>query len=165
MSDPAFLDAYKIVPIIILAYIFQAWTKFCNLGILLSNKTMQIAYAEVIAAAVITAAYFSLIPKYGIYGAAWATVIGFVARFYWTNRKAKQLFDMELPWRKVSLASILTLFCFSLSLMIPEDILISVALRSVLVIVFVVLFFSLPILSGNEKTQLLGKIKSLKNRS
>jgi len=98
MSDPAFLDAYKIVPIIILAYIFQAWTKFCNLGILLNNKTMQIAYAEVIAAAVITAAYFTLIPIYGIYGAAWATVIGFAARFYWTNRKAKQLFDMELPW-------------------------------------------------------------------
>ena len=74
MSDPAFLGAHRIVPIIILAYIFQAWTKFCDLGILVNNKTIHIAYAELAAAIIITIAYFTLIPMYGMYGAPWAFI-------------------------------------------------------------------------------------------
>jgi len=151
MSDPAFWDAYKIVPIIIVAYIIQAWTRYCNLGIFLEKKTMQITYAEIIAVVVVTIAYFTLIPAYGIYGAAWATVIGFSARFYWTNLKSTRLYDMQLPWRKVGLASLLALVAFGLSWFAPEGIIASIAVRSVLVLGFLAAFFALPILSRDEK--------------
>lgn len=163
MSDPAFLDAYKIVPIIILAYIFQAWTKFCDLGILLKKKTMQIAHAEMIAAVVITIAYFTLIPAYGIYGAAWATLIGFATRFYWTNRKGKESYDMELPWGKIGLASITALFIFALSLMVPDDILTSITLRTALVFLYAVIFLALPILTKQDKKNAFNKIIEFKN--
>ena len=153
MSNPAFWDAYKIVPIIIVAYIIQAWTQYCNLGILLEKKTMQIAYAEIIAVVVITAAYFTLIPEYGIYGAAWATVIGFAARFYWTNLKSTRMYNMQLPWNKVGLTSLLALVAFGLSWFAPEEIIASIAVRSVLVLGFLAAFFTLPILSRDEKQE------------
>lgn len=162
MADPAFLSAHEIVPIIIIAYIFQAFTKYCDLGILLKNKTMQIAHAEMIAVLVITAAYFTLIPAYGVYGAAWATVIGFFARFYWTLRKGKQHYDMELPWVKVGQAATLAIMIFSLSLLIPDDLILSISLRVVLIVSFITTFFALPILSIEQKKELKQLFHGLK---
>ena len=153
MSNPAFWDAYRIVPIIIVAYIIQAWTQYCNLGILLEKKTMQIVYAEIIAVVVITAAYFILIPEYGVYGAAWATVIGFAARFYWTYLKSTRMYNMQLPWNKVRLTSLLALLAFGLSWFAPEEIIASIAVRSVLALGFLAAFFALPILTRKEKQE------------
>lgn len=161
MSAPAFWDAYKVVPVIILAYIFQAWSKYCSFGLLLHHRTMQIAYAELIASGAITVAYFTLIPAYGMHGAAWATVIGFVIRFYWTNRKATQLYDMGLPWRKVILTALLALAFYSLSFTLNNSLLLSIFLRTILVTLFIAAFFLLPILSRNEKNEIIAKCRQL----
>jgi len=164
MSDPAFWDAYKIVPIIIVAYVIQAWGQYCNLGIFLEKKTMHIAYAETIAVVVITAAYFTLIPKYGMYGAAWATLIGFAARSYWINLKSTRLYDMQLPWSKVGLTSLLALVAFGLSWFAPEEIVASIAVRSVLLLGFLAVFFALPILSRDEKEEVWSLILRRKRK-
>jgi len=163
MADPSFLDAYKIVPIIVVAYIFQAWTRYCNMGILLKNKTMQIAYGEMVGVIVITMAYFTLIPLYGIYGAAWSTVAGFAARFYWINMRSTQLYNMELPWERISQAASLATITYLLSMLSPEDIFPSMLFRSSLLIAFIAVFFMMPILSSNEKNEIWGKIRSLQN--
>jgi len=164
MSDPAFLDAYRVVPMIIVAYILQSWSGYCNFGILVRNKTSHIAYAEAFAVVAITIAYFSLIPLFGMYGAAWATVIGFAARLFWTNLKGTQLYDMQLQWGKVSVIFLIALAAYLLSLLIPEDLLLSIALRTVLFVVTVVLFFASPILSRDEKDEIwarLGQIRAM----
>ena len=161
MSDPAFLSAHEIVPIIIIAYIFQAWSSYCNFGILLKGKTIQIAHAEIIGVTIITIAYLTLIPLYGIHGAAWATVIGFAARFYWTNKKGKIGYDMKLPWRKVWLALFLAVSTFTLSLLLPEELITSILSRILLLLVFIVTFLTLPILSHSDKQYALIKIKEI----
>ena len=165
MADPAFLDAYKIVPIIVVAYIFQAWTKYCNMGILIKNKTMQIAYGEMVGVIVITLAYFTLIPLYGIYGAAWSTVAGFAARFFWTNSKSMQLYSMKLPWAKVTQAAILAAIIYLLSMLSPENIIQSILFRSTLMVAFITIFFMLPVLSRNEKKEIWWRIRNLRNAS
>jgi len=164
MSDPSFHDAYKIVPIIIMAYIFQAWMKFCDLGILLKKKTMQIAQAEMLAAAVITVAYFTLIPSFGMLGAAWATLIGFATRFYWANKKGKENYDMELPWGKVWLIGLCAGFILALSYLVPDDLLLSITIRTGLMVLFVALFSFMPILSRDEKREVWRKLVEIKNK-
>ena len=154
MSDPAFQSAYKIVPIIILAYIIQSWGRYCDLGILLEQKTSHIAYAHMIAVVVITVAYFTLIPEFGIYGAAWATVIGFTARFYWVNRKGKQYYDMELPWGKIVVLGTIASGILIASYFIPEQLALSLLLRFALLIIFLSTFFVLPIFDRNQKSEL-----------
>ena len=159
MADPSFLDAYKVVPIIIVAYIFQAWTQYCNMGILLEHKTMQIAFGEMLGVIVITMAYFTLIPLYGIYGAAWSTLAGFIARFYWINMRSKQLYNMELPWAKISLIALTAISIYFLSMLSPEDLIPSILFRSILVVMFIFTFFWLPILSKSEKNEIWDKIR------
>lgn len=163
MSDPAFFEAYRIVPVIILAYLFQAWTKYCDFGLLLKKKTIHVAYAEAIAVAVITIAYFMLIPEYGMYGAAWATVIGFAVRFYWTNRMSRMFYDMDLPWKKVNFTVLLAILAFLLSYLVPEDLLISITLRTSIVLLFIVLFFALPILTREDKSDIYDRARKLVN--
>jgi len=165
MADPSFMDAYKIVPIIIVAYIFQAWTKYCNMGILLEKKTMQIAYGEMAGVIVITVAYFTLIPLYGIYGAAWSTVVGFAARFFWTNLRSTQLYNMELPWSKIFKASLVAVLIYFLSMLSPVEIIPSILFRTALVAIFLAIFFMLPILSRNDKKVIWGKLRNLKGIS
>lgn len=165
MADPSFLEAYKIVPIIIIAYIIQAWTNYCNMGILLEQKTIQIAYGEMLGVAVITLAYFTLIPSYGIYGAAWSTVAGFGVRFYWINLKSSRLYNMELPWAKVSLVALVGTLIYFLSMLSPENIIPSILFRSILVILFIAILFMMPVLSSNEKKVIRERIRNLQSRS
>ncbi len=169
MSDPAFLNAYQIVPIIILAYIFQAWSKFCNMGILIEKKTMQIAYAEIIASIIITIAYLLLIPEYGMHGAAWATAIGFFFRFLWVHVQSLKLYNMRLPWEKVCFTGAIAIMAYFLSLYAPEDLLQSILARSGIMLLFIAAFALLPILSREEKQLIYNKtvvliLTKIKNR-
>lgn len=161
MSAPEFHKAYSIVPIIIFAYLFQAWSKYCDLGILLSKKTSHLAIAETIAVAVITVAYLSLIPVYGIYGAAWATVAGFITRFLWIHYKGSQYYDMKLPWKKVILLITIAGACLSLSSLAPSATLPSTGIRILILFLYLLLVYFLPILSHSEKQELKQNISRL----
>ena len=162
MSAPEFHSAYSIVPVIIIAYLFQAWSKFCDLGILLSKKTSHLAIAETIAVIVITIAYLGLIPVFGIYGAAWATVIGFISRFLWINHKGSEFYNMQLPWKKIFLIIATAGFCLALSFLTPEKTAMSIGSRIFLLMLYLTAIYNLPILSPYEKQVLLLKAKHLK---
>ena len=159
MSDPAFHQAHAIVPIILAAYVIQAWTNYCYFGLLLNRKTIQITYGSAVAVAVITVAYLTLIPLFGVYGAAWATVIGFVARFYWISWKSRLEYDMQLPWGKVSLLASLATGIYGLSWLVPEPLVPSIILRIMLFLLFFVVFMKLPILSLGEKSLVIKILK------
>lgn len=159
MSAEEFWPAHEIVPIIIVAYTIQCLGDYCNFGIMLKKKTIQIAYAQWIAVIVITLAYFLLIPVFGGLGAAWATLIGFCVRFFWLNKKGKEYYDMKLPWKKIVFIGLLCIFFFLLSLFLPEDIIISIVSRIIIFILFGFTVFMLPIFSKNQKQEIFNGIK------
>ena len=161
MSAPEFWPAYQVVPILIMAYIIQSWGRYCDLGIMLKKKTIQIAYAQWFAVAVVAVAYFTLIPVFGIMGAAWATVIGFAAQFYWINKKGREYYDMRLPWKKVFLIAALAIFCFGLSYFVPENLVPSIFLRLAIFGLFCLLLFMLPVLHDEQKQEIKLNIKKV----
>jgi len=163
MSDYRFWPAHEIVPIILVAYIVWIWSKFCDLGILLSKNTKQFAYAELLAVVAITVGYTLLIPLYGRMGAAYATLFGFIARFLWIYISAKKLYDMQLPWLKISYIVITALFIYSLSILSPENIMPSVLYRGTLLILFLGIVIILPVYTKLEKKEFMKQIISLFN--
>jgi O-antigen/teichoic acid export membrane protein len=155
MSDYQFWPAHEIVPIILVAYTVWVWTKFCDLGILIKKNTKQFAYAELLAVVVITVGYTALIPLYGRMGAAYATLFGFIARFFWVYISAKKSYDMKLPWLKISYIVIAAFFIYSLSVLSPENIIPSIIYRGVLLILFLGIIISLPLYTKLEKKEFL----------
>jgi O-antigen/teichoic acid export membrane protein len=100
MSSPAFWDAYRIIPIILVAYFFQACTDVFNFGIYHKGKTRYIAYSTILSALVILVLSFLLIPSYGIYGAAWATLIAFTIRLIYVYIFSQKLFKIRYEFGK-----------------------------------------------------------------
>jgi O-antigen/teichoic acid export membrane protein len=75
-----FLEAAGLVPIIVLAFVFQAWGGVVQFGIDAAEKTRYTSYVVWLSAGAIIALYAALIPPFGAYGAAVATLLSFALR-------------------------------------------------------------------------------------
>ena len=159
MSAPEFWPAYKVAPIIILAYLIQAWTKYCSFGLLIKEKTIHLVHAEVVGVITITIAYLIMIPTMGILGAAWATVLGFLARLYWTDMKARQFYNMNLPWGSTLIILSLACTVYIAATWAPSSILLSVAMKTTLLLGFITALYISPIFKKEDKAAVISLLK------
>ncbi|MCZ7558004.1 MAG: polysaccharide biosynthesis C-terminal domain-containing protein [Bacteroidia bacterium] len=74
-----------IVPIILFSYLFAGMDQILSAGIYIQKRTMIVLYATASGALVNIVANFLLIPVFGIYGAAFATLAAYftLAAVYW----------------------------------------------------------------------------------
>jgi len=88
--DSDYWSAYKVVPIIVLAYIFNGIQTAVSISLFLTKKTQYIAYTFIFAAAINIGLNFLLIPYFGKMGAAMATLLSFLflylITYYFANR-------------------------------------------------------------------------------
>lgn len=101
LTAQAYHEAVSLIPIVLLAYVFQVWTEAIKFGIDVSERTIYYTYASWAATAAVLLGYVLLIPSFGAAGAAWATVFGFLVRFvltyYWSNR----LTPLDYNWAPI----------------------------------------------------------------
>jgi len=152
MSAPDFWAAYKVVPIIILAYIVQAWTSFGNFGLYYRGDTKQIALGTMGGAIAVIILSFLLIPTFKSYGAALATLLAFIIRFLLIYPRAQKYYKLSLPWKKCLMLLMAASLLYIVSQQISIDsILLSIAFQSIVVLIFILLLFLLPIFGKREK--------------
>jgi O-antigen/teichoic acid export membrane protein len=160
MSDPAYLEAYRIAPIVILAYIIQGWTFYCNLGIYIKGQSQRMATASLLSAVGVIALNFLLIPTYGVYGAAWATVGAFFIRFILIHTTSQKLYPVNYGWNKQLLLLMVAVLIYIASRALEtSQWVLSLGFNTLLASMFVVttyLFF----LEGSEKLALKEFIKN-----
>jgi len=101
MTTEEFWPAFQIVPVIALSQLFHSLFYHFSIGISYFKKTVYFTYINILTAAVNLSLNFLLIPSYGIWGAAWSTVITYIVRasltFYFSNR----LFPLEFETVRV----------------------------------------------------------------
>jgi O-antigen/teichoic acid export membrane protein len=101
MADKSFWSAYKVVPIVVLAYIIFSFHYHFSVGILMKKATKYMAYTNVANGILNLALNFLLIPPFNIWGAAIATLICFIFKaamtFYFSNR----FYKIEMEWRRL----------------------------------------------------------------
>ena len=98
MSDPAFLPAYKLVPLLVAAQIIFVWAAHWNAGIYISGKTQVLASGAIVLVITTLLINLLLIPPFGAYGAAWATIAAYVVRFFWIYHFAQRYYRIEYQW-------------------------------------------------------------------
>lgn len=98
MANQEFWAAYEIVPIIVLATTIFSFHYHLDVGIIMAKKTKYLAYVNLSNAALVIVLNFLLIPPYGVYGAAWATLIAFIYKgvltYYFSSRYFKVSFEI-----------------------------------------------------------------------
>ena len=77
ISAPAFHAAYKIVPVVLLAYIFQGTYRYVVSGIYIAKKTMFIGMISCVTLLTNLLLNYLMIPRYQGLGAAGATALSF----------------------------------------------------------------------------------------
>lgn len=166
LSSSEFWVAARVVPIILMAYFFQACTDFFNFGIYYTGKTEHMAYGTILAALVILGLSFLLIPRYGMYGAAWATLLSFWVRLvyvYWASQRLFRInYGLYRPaWTTILGVTIYLLFEATVrAVPTMNTLLASLSFGVALLFVFFTLLFQFNIIELEARRLILNSIRS-----
>jgi O-antigen/teichoic acid export membrane protein len=95
--DHRYQAAARIVPLVVMGYLFHALFSLFDLSILQAKRTSSVFIVSLLAFSVNVALNFAMIPRWGIYGAAWATTIAYAVEAAGAFLLAQRLFS--LPYR------------------------------------------------------------------
>jgi O-antigen/teichoic acid export membrane protein len=90
MVGAKFFASQTVIPVVVFAYVFWGIGFYTQTGMFLTNNTKLVAVAGALAAVLDLGLNYVLILRYGMMGAAWATLIAFaslaVASYYFSYR-------------------------------------------------------------------------------
>lgn len=141
--NPAYWSGLGIVPIVLLGYLFNGI--FVNLmaGIYIEKKTSHLPYITGIGAAINVVANLLLIPRFGMFGAAWATFFayaGMALAIYIVSQKFYPVRYELGNLLKIGIALGLTVLAFAYRLEILPSLQAEIFKLLILISFFVVLF-------------------------
>jgi len=96
-----YYDAAKVVPIIVLAHIIFGLHYHVQIGIMLTKKTQYLAAINIGNAVLNTALNFLLIPRYGMFGAAYATLFCYANKVAWTHWISNKLYPLKFEYGRI----------------------------------------------------------------
>ncbi|MCF7803904.1 MAG: oligosaccharide flippase family protein [Candidatus Marinimicrobia bacterium] len=155
LLGPDFLSATIIVPIIFAAYImYGAYINFLP-GIYLKNKSGKLAIYTGVGAIANIAGNFLLIPSLGITGAALATFLGYAVMAVLLYRANRTLYPIPYQWRKVATTFGITVVLVGIYYLTD----LSLSVRILMILAYVVLHFVFGFVRMSELKQLAGRFK------
>ena len=108
LFESEYYSAYKLIPIIVLAYIISQSAGPLNLSIYQNKKTVVVMVNMIIVGVINILLNFLLIPIYGAFGAAYATLITYISLFVIQYHAARRYFF--IPYNFKILLPLLILF-------------------------------------------------------
>ncbi len=154
MTAPEFHSGYPIIPIIVLAHVFQGIFLVTSIGIGISKNTYPFPVLTLAAAVLNVSMNLALIPRLGMMGAAWSTVAGYalmlVMGIYYSNR----LYPLPFEWGRMARIAFAALFCYGLSLLAPAEILPALTVKVFVLALFPAALYLLGFFREDEIRQL-----------
>lgn len=162
MAGPRFLGAQAVIPLVALSYVFCGIGHYVQLGMFLANRTRLIGFVSVVAGILNLGLNYTLISRYGMVGAAWATLLSFVAIAVGSYCVSQSVYPLRLGVGRV-LTGILLSVCVYLvgQRGVPGWPWATLAIKGLLLASFPILLWKLRILSAAE----IGTVASLKDRT
>ena len=121
MATPAFHEAYKIIPLIALSYVLYGCYFILAAGFNLEKKTKYVPLIVGVAAIMNLGLNFLLIPKYGVMGAAIATLISYSMLPIGSFLVSRRYHLIKYEWGRVSKIFLVALLIYVGSLYITND--------------------------------------------
>jgi len=152
IADEQFWTAYKIVPVIVLATTIFSFHYHLNMGILIKKKTKYLAYINFSNGIFVLILNFLLIPRYGIYGAAYATLIAFIYKVSLTYLFSSRYYKIHFEFMrigKIFLAS--ALIYLSTHFLQYDSVYLTFIVKTCVVCLYPVFLFGIGFFTGEEK--------------
>jgi O-antigen/teichoic acid export membrane protein len=165
LTPPAFHPAAGVVPLIALSYTLQGSFIILEVGIDLKKRTGFIPLFTGLAAALNLGLNLLLIPPYGMYGAAWATLAACLVvptAYYLVNQK---LYPIRWQWGRIAMALLAAGTLFAAGKMIDTGRpALDAALRAALVLAYPGVLWVLPFPLPEERARVKLWIRRLRER-
>ncbi|MBN2544942.1 MAG: polysaccharide biosynthesis C-terminal domain-containing protein [Spirochaetes bacterium] len=149
LASEKFYEAYKIVPIVAAAYLFQSLYKpFYNL-ISFYKRTWIFLVGSIIQAGSNFILNLILIPIYDRIAAAWTTLICFIIYFLWLFFWSRRFVKLRINWKiliyTVFVSIVMLSVYYLLILKIPYNLILSIVIKTLLILsaLFVCYLFKL----------------------
>jgi len=161
MAAKPFWPASRVVPVLALFYVLACANKAFNVGITIHRKSYLTPFIVGAAAAVNIGLNFLLIPRYGMMGAAWASVFSYLVfnylRFYISNR----FYQVRYEWGRIlkifACAALLTFIAKMISI---DNHIISAIVRGIIGLLFPFALALFGFYDEKEKRKLAEKCRS-----
>ncbi len=161
-KSPQYIEATYIVPIIAMISFFGMAKDSVIIGLHVHKKTKIIGTIIIIAAIVNLGFNILLIPMWGIYGAAWASLFAQLLLFALTFYFAQKSYPIKYELGKIALIIIVGIALFGISLLLNNfNIWISLSLKTLLTLSFPLWFFLFPFFEEVEKETIFNTINNL----
>jgi O-antigen/teichoic acid export membrane protein len=137
ISSPEYHSAYKVVPLILLSYILWGGYFHVQVGILIKKRTRNIAYIVVVSALSNLLLNYSLIPQFGMWGAALSTLASFVIMFLLNYIISSRIYYVRYEFIRICKLLVLAVVLYLVSLAINTNSLFSsLFVKTILVLSF-----------------------------
>lgn len=100
MIDEKFFDAYKFVPILVLASIFEIYCGLLGSIYISMKKSKNIAYTTIISAIINIVINLVLIKKFHIYAACFSTVIAYMFLAFYRYNEIRKSINIRIDYKK-----------------------------------------------------------------
>jgi len=112
-ANPKYHAAAPVVPVIVLAFLFQGFFLLSSIGITVAKETRYYPMITAAAAGLNIAMNFLLIPAYGIMGSAWATVMGYALMALLGASISRKLYPLSVDWSRILRVLALSLMAYA----------------------------------------------------
>lgn len=175
--DPSYWGSYQVIPLVTLSYIFVGITSTVNLGIHFEKKTLYSFYITIVGVVLNIILNIFFIPYYGMIGAAYTTLISYIAMFLISFIVNRRLYKIDYNWKKFNLMFIIAFIIFLIGWFFPfYDLLSSISLekygypsllitfifKGILVISFPMIIWWSGILEKEDKEGVLRLLKDIR---
>jgi len=155
--NPAYHAAAPVIPVIVLAFLFQGFFLLSSIGISITKETRYYPMITAACAFLNVGLNFALIPSFGIMGSAWATVLGYALMALLGAAISHRLYPIPVQWMRIGAAFGGAIACFTLGTLFPAG-LAGVFARASLALAFGV-FVWRAVLDETDRVE-LGKVVS-----
>jgi O-antigen/teichoic acid export membrane protein len=140
MAAPAFHAAASVVPLVLVAYVFEALHLFFNAALLVRNRTALAAVVAVVTAVVNIGANALLVPHYLAYGAAAARVIAMAVMVAATYVLARRLWPQPVDFAALAKVAGWAIALFAVASNLPDlPLVVTIVVKGALVVALVAL--------------------------
>lgn len=153
-TNPAFWAGAPVVPVVALAYLLHGAFLLTSIGIGIAKDTRRYPLITAAAAAANLAANFALIPRFGMMGAAWATVLAYAVMAGTGYLVSRRLFPIPFEAGRLARVSGAALFAFALSRLAPDPLLPALLAKSAAVLAFPAMLLLPGFLNPGERAWL-----------
>jgi O-antigen/teichoic acid export membrane protein len=162
LIHPDYWIGLGIVPIVLLGYLFLGVSNTVSAGLYIEKKTSYLPAVSIIAAGVNIVSNYLLIPRVGMYGAAWATLFAYATMAFGMYILAERVYPIHYDYNRLFKVALVTGMVLMAHVLLPvgDSVVAQWVVKIGLVACFAFVLKKMKLIELHDITSLVARLKN-----